>query len=305
MPSTKSVYAILLVGLCVIAFSPILVRYASEGEAMAVAALRTTFAALLLLPWVWRGGLNPLVHLSKRDYIAIGIAGGALSLHLVTWIESLYYTTVASASVLIALTPIFLAVIGYLFLNERLRRGHVIAIMVAVGGAMLIGYGDQRQAPANLKPMLGNTLAVTAALLMSVYLIFGRSVRQKLSWLPYVFPLYAVTAVVTLLIALLRGVPLTGYSFTFYALCFAMALGPSIIGHGSINYALGYISAAIVGLLTLLEPLVASAAAYVLFDEQPSGMALVGMGIVLCAVVYVLYSGADQPAPDTAATSAE
>ncbi|GAB5521789.1 MAG: DMT family transporter [Rhodothermales bacterium] len=291
MPSNKSVYLILLVGLSVVSFSPILVRFASEGEALAIAALRTTFAALLLLPWIRRGTWHQLKALSRREYVAIAIAGVALSLHLVAWIESLYHTTVASASVLFALTPVFLAIIGYLFLQERLGRNHLIAIAVAVGGAMLIGYGDHQQTPADLRPLLGNTLAVSAAVLMSIYIVFGRSARQRVSWLPYVFPLYTVTAVVTLCIAVVREVPLMGYSPTFYALCFVMALGPSIVGHGAINYALGYVSAAIVGLLTLLEPLVASAAAYVLFDEQPSALALIGMVIVLGAVVFVLREG--------------
>ncbi len=282
------VYPILMVGLLSISFSPILVRFASEAPGEAVAVWRTVMATLLLAPAALVRIGPEVRRFTRREHGFIVAAGVVLAFHFITWIESLYHTTVASASVLVAMSPIFLAVLGFLFLRERLALRTVVAVLVAVLGAVLIGVGDAGDARA-ARAVLGNSLALGAALLVSVYLIIGRVVRQQTSWLAYVFPVYTVVALTTVGFAVLRGVPLFGYEPAFYGLCALMALGPQLLGHGSINYAIKYFPAAIIGLLTLLEPVVASVAAYVLFGEQPGLVAAMGMALVLAAVLAALW----------------
>lgn len=283
------VYVALAFGVLSFAFSPILVRFADEGPGLAIAVWRTGFSVLLLAPAAL-SRIGPEVRrFSGREVGYIVGAGVFLGLHFILWIESLYHTSVASASVLVTTSPLFLAGMGYFFLGERLARGTVLAIAVAVGGAALIGWGDATDISLAPRPLLGNSLALSAALLMSVYLLIGRVVRQETSWLAYVFPLYTVAALTTLVAALVQGTPLLSYSVAFYGLCLLMALGPQVVGHGSFNYALHYFPAAIVGMLALLEPVGASALAYVLFGEAPGVLAVTGMLVVLAAVGRVVW----------------
>jgi drug/metabolite transporter (DMT)-like permease len=100
--------------------------------------------------------------------------------------------------------------------------------------------------------------------------------------------MYTVVAVVVLAIALVAGVPLLGLPPHIYLLCSLMALGPQIIGHGSFNYALKYFPAALLGLLSLTEPVGGSVLAYFLFDELPTAPGLLGMLVVLLAVAGAL-----------------
>lgn len=282
------VYVAVAVGVISFTFSPILVRWADEAPGIAIAVWRTVFAALLLAPAAWRR-IGPAVRkFDRRDIGLITGAGVFLGLHFIAWIESLYFTTVASASVLVTTSPIFLVVLGYWFLNEQLSWPTVGAIVVSVGGAALIGWGDMRGIGVGPAPLWGNGLALTASLLVSLYLLIGRHVRQQVPWLAYVFPLYAVTALTTLAAAWLQDIPLFGYNWGFYGLCALMAIGPQILGHGSFNYALQYFPAALVGMLALLEPVGASALAYVLFGEVPTGLAIAGMLVVLAAVAVVV-----------------
>jgi drug/metabolite transporter (DMT)-like permease len=288
------VYVAVAVGVISFTFSPILVRWADDAPGLAIAVWRTVFAALLLAPVAWRR-IGPAVRkFGRRDIGLIGAAGVFLGLHFITWIESLYFTTVASASVLVTTSPIFLVVLGYWFLNEQLSGPTVGAILVSVGGAALIGWGDMRGIGVGPAPLWGNGLALTASLLVSLYLLIGRHVRQQVPWLAYVFPLYAVTALTTLAVAWAQGIPLFGYGWGFYGLCALMAIGPQILGHGSFNYALQYFPAALVGMLALLEPVGASALAYVLFGEVPTGLAIIGMLVVLAAVAVVVRYERDQ-----------
>lgn len=291
-------YLVLGLGVISFTFSPILVRWASDAPGMAVAVWRTTLAVLLLAPvagWRIRSDVRAF---SWRDVALILGAGVLLGIHFLAWIESLYHTTVASASVLVTTSPIFLVVLGFLVLKERLSWTTVAAICVSVAGAALIGVGDARGVGVGPNPLWGNSLALSASLFASVYLLIGRVVRQQVSWLAYVFPLYSVAALTTLGAAWMQGVPLFGYEAGFYGLCLLMAIGPQILGHGSFNYALHYFPAALVGMLALLEPVGSSALAFVLFGEVPNALAITGMLVVLGAVGVVVWNERQRPPAD-------
>ncbi|MDX1438885.1 MAG: DMT family transporter [Rubricoccaceae bacterium] len=269
-------------GLIAIGFSPILVRFASEAPGIVVAVWRTGFSAILLAPLVLVHERGVIRSLSLREVTLISVSGVILGLHFVAWIESLYYTSVASASVLVTTSPIFIAVLGFVFLRERLTVRTVAAILIAVSGAVLISLSDAGEGSFP-RATLGNVLALTAALGFSVYLLIGRAVRQQVSLLAYLFPLYSVAALTTLVIAIFQGVYLIP-SLSVLGLCLLMALGPQLLGHGSINNAVKYIPAAVIGLASLSEPVIASGLAFLFFDEVPSVVALVGMVMVLGAI---------------------
>jgi len=284
------VYVALGGGVLSIVFAPILVRWAGDVPALAIAVWRTVTAAGVLLPGLLQADVRAqLRRFSPRDLLLISGAGGVLGLHFIFWIESLSHTTVASASVFVTSSPIILAGLGYVLLGERLSSRTVVAILVAVAGAAVIGWADAGTVTLGRGALWGNSLAIGAALLVSVYLLIGRVVRQEVSWWAYVPPLYTAAAVTVLLTAWLRGTPLFGYSWTVYGLCIALALGPQVIGHGSFNYALQYTSAAVVGMLTLLEPVGASLLAVLLFDEVPPLASIFGMCVVLAAVSVVIW----------------
>ena len=278
------VYVLLVVALVSFSASPILVRLASEAPGGAIAFWRTAIAVLLLSP-IALTRIGPEVRrFSRRDWLLIGAAGVLLGFHFAAWIESLYHTSVASASVLVTTTPIFLALFSFFVLRERPTVGLTLAIMLGVPGAVLIGLGDGGAVLEGARPLLGNGLALGAAVLVSGYLLVGRVVRQQTSWLAYVFPLYLCVAVTIALLARGLGHELTGYSWEVYAWCTALAVGPTILGHGTFNYAVKYVSATFLGVLALVEPIGASVLAFMLFGELPGNAVLGGIGLVLIAV---------------------
>ena len=99
-----------------------------------------------------------------------------------------------------------------------------------------------------------------------------------------------VVAITVTIYVLVRGVQLFGFGWQVYLACVLIALGPQILGHGSLNYTVRYIPAAILGLLGLIEPVLATGWAWLLFDEIPSALSLVGIVIVLGGLL-LLYSG--------------
>jgi len=284
------VFVVLGLGVLSFAFAPILVRLAGDVPGVAIAVWRTVTAAAILLPFA---ATSVGAELRSFGWKEVGLVLGAglfLGLHFIAWIESLYHTTVASASVFVTTSPVIIAALGYLVLGERLASLTTGGIVAAAGGAAVIGWADAGTVTLGRGAVWGNTLAFLGAVLVSLYLLIGRVVRQKVSWLAYLTPLYATAAATALVAALIRDVSLFGYSWGFYALCAGLALGPQLLGHGSFNYALQYFPAAVVGMLALLEPVGASILAYVLFGEVPPLLSGLGMGIVLTGVAVVVWS---------------
>ena len=290
MPAPRAVVVALALGLFVIGCSPLLIRFAGDTPAMAIAAWRTIFVAAIMLPIAWTTKRDEIRQLSRREWGLVAAAGVFLSAHFMLWIGSVQLTSVASASVLVAMAPVFIAILGAVFLKERPSRNTTVAILAAVAGAVLIGVGEASpRAEALPNPMLGNALALTAAFLVSVYLLIGRSVRQRTSFVTYFALLSTVAALTTVATCLAMGVDLV-QPWPMLGLFLVMGLGPGLLGHGSFNLALAYFSAAFLGLLALSEPVVATLGAFVLFKEVPSALTLTGAVIVLVAIATVVRS---------------
>lgn len=281
-----SVWGAVGVGLLAFGSSPILIRLAGDAPAFALAAWRTLFVSALLLPVLAGRYRSEVAAFARRDVLLILAAGVLLGLHFMAWIASVQLTSVASASVLVTTSPIMIAMLGAVFLNERPTRRTVAAIAVAVVGSALIGVSEGTGGTYP-NPALGNAVALGAAFLVSVYLLIGRAVRQRTSFVAYFAPLNAVAAVtcvagcVMLDVSLWIGAPALG-------LAFLMGVGPGLLGHGSFAVALKYLPAALMGLLSLAEPVLASAVAYAWFGETPRPLALVGMVLILASIAAVV-----------------
>lgn len=282
-----AVWAMLAVGLVSLGSSPLLIRLAGDAPALALAAWRTIFVTALLAPVAAVQARREIAALSRRDVALVVSAGVFLGLHFMGWITSVQLTSIASASVLVTMSPIFIAILGTVFLKEQPTRRTVVAIGASVTGAALIGLGEAGEAGAFPNAALGNGLALGAAVLVSVYLLIGRAVRQRTSFLAYFVPLNAVAALTCVVGCLLLDVSL-GLPPATLALAFAMGVGPGLLGHGSFNLALRYLPAALLGLLSLAEPVIASAAALVWFGEQPGPLAVVGIAAVLASIAAVV-----------------
>lgn len=278
----------LAVGLLAFATSPILIRYAGAAPGTSVAMMRTGMAALLLLPLVLRRGLPSLRSLDGRSFVLLGLSGLFLSLHFLVWINSLYYTSVASASVLVTMSPLFLALASTYILKEHVSRVTWIAIAAGTLGVIIMTWSDASGGGQGPNPLLGNALALLGAVFYVVHILLGRVLRQQLDWLDYVFPMYTVCGVFTLVIGATQGGTVLGYPAYIYGLCFLMAAGPQMLGHGSFNLAVRYISPAWIGLIHLLEPVGASILAVILFAEVPNATSMGGMLLVLLSVAFAI-----------------
>ena len=155
-------------------------------------------------------------------------------------------------------------------LRERLPRRLIAGIGLAAIGGVMIGSGDG--------------LALLGAVAHSGYLLMGQRVRAKTDVLSYIAVVYGTAAVLTLIVAALRGISFVGYPTMTYVWMILLALGPQLLGHSSYNWALRYVSAAAVAVVILGEPVGAAILAYVILGEGLTWWKVVGGAFVLSGI---------------------
>lgn len=284
-PSHKLlIYTALGIGVISFGFAPILVLYTGNTSAVVLVTCRTIFAAVLLLPyWLARGGA-PQKTIPLKEHIQVAFAGICLGLHFTLWIASLHYTSVAAASVLVTIHPIIIILVERFWFKRRFAPTTWAGVAFVFAGSALLSIFAQNYQSSFSNVALGNGLAISAAFFFAAYMLTGRQVRQKRGWINYVFPVYSFAALTCLLLLIgLVGNPFPVSTIAYWA-GLGLAVGPSIIGHGSINYSVRYLSPTLLATLFLLEPLIASFFAYFIFGEIPSIFSMAAMIVVIAGI---------------------
>ena len=234
-------------GVVCLSWGAVLIRLA-DAPPFVIAAYRLALAAGILLPLSYIRSDADFRHLPSHTWRWGMLSGVLLAVHFATWISSLAYTSVASSVVLVSTYPIFIGIASHRLLGERLSSGMLAGIMIAFIGGGVVGYGDFELGGDAL---FGDVLALLGALSGAGYFMIGRRLRRHLSLLTYITMVYTTAAVLLVGLAVGTGAPLTGYAWTTYAFFLALALGPQLLGHSSLNWALKYLSAAFVSVSTL------------------------------------------------------
>ena len=279
-----SPYPVLVLAVLFVSFGSVLIRLA-EAPPLAVSFYRIALAALCLFPFAARGARSSWKTLTPRRRLVLLASGAALAVHFATWVASLSYTSVAASVLLVNTAPLFAVVFSWVFLHEKAPGVVLAAIGLALVGAGLIAVGDWTGTAGSLG---GIVLALVGAVTLAAYHVIGRGLREALPLNAYVLGVWSVAAATLLAFCLVGRVPLGGYSPKAWLLFAALALVPTLAGHGLVNRSLRALPAPTVGLFLLGEPLGASALAWLVLDEVPGAWTLAGGAVVLLALALVL-----------------
>ena len=252
------------------------------GFSLFLAASRLILAALILLP-TWRK-LNSVQVNRKSLYYAIA-AGICLALHFATWITSLSYTSIAASTVLVTTNPIWVGILSWWCYGEKLSRHNIIGISIALIGGIVIAIADSHISHGYSNPLLGDTLAIVGAVMSSLYLVYGAQAQKEgLSTNNYIAIAYSTAAILLFPLPLLYKTSYLGYSPQVYLYVLFMAIVSQVIGHTSLNWAIKWVSPALVSLSLLFEPVFASLVAAIMWREIPSANLLLGGLTILMGI---------------------
>jgi drug/metabolite transporter (DMT)-like permease len=271
---------VVFIGVFFAATSVVLIK-ASGAHPLAIAFYRMLFSSLLLLPQLGPSGVRRIRRMTGRQIRLCVIGGVFLGVHFATWISSLSFTTVASATVLVNTHPVLVMIFGLLFLRERLPWDAAAWVVLALAGSVFLSLsglqGDTGQ-------ITGNLLAFGGAVAAAGYMLVGRAVRQDLDTRVYTVFVYSVSAAVLFVMVLVGGVRLGGYPWYEFAIFVGLAVFPTLLGHSLFNWALKYVKTSLVSTAILGEPIFASIMALFIFGEVPGVYTLIGGPVIIVSI---------------------
>ncbi|MGF2617560.1 DMT family transporter [Rossellomorea vietnamensis] len=273
-------YFILVIGVISVSTSAILVKV-SSSDAGIIAFYRLLFTILLMSPVFLLKYRNELKSITIRDWGFTTAAGFFLAFHFILWFESLNYTSVASSTVLVTLQPLFAFAGTYLFFKEKFSKTALLSALLAIGGSIIISWGDFRISGMAL---WGDLLALLACALVTAYLLFGQNVRKRISLITYTFIVYLMSTIVLFLYVLIKGEKLGPYPKEEWIYFILLAIIPTLLGHTLFNWSLKWLSTSTISMAILFEPIGASILAYYLLSEAVIMSQVIGGGIILLGI---------------------
>jgi len=265
-------YLLLLAALLALAISAPAIRYAA-APALVVVLWRVVLAWPLLAA----------VSLARREPLPwrrAAAAGVCLAAHWVLWVLSVQLTTIASAALLICTGALWSALLSRPLLGEPVTRRQWLGLALALAGVAVLVWGSHGQGGRHT--LLGDLLALLGSFGWVAYTFIGRHARREAGFWGYTTTVYLAAGVAVLALVLVRREPLLTLSPTTWGALVLLAIFPTLLGHGSLNYLLRFVGPARLSLFTLSEPVLATLLAWALFGEIPPPLAT-GGGIAALA----------------------
>lgn len=276
---TRGVLLVLLAGIFW-SIAGILLRNLEAATSWQVVFYRSgTFAIVLTVVLVAR--YRGRVGVAVRRIGAIGVLGGlAIGMGYTAIVLSILHTTVANAMFIYASSPFFAALLGWMVLRER-----VPALTWAVIAAALSGVGVMVAEGLSGDGLVGILWALAMSLAFATFIIVLR-VKRDLDMLPMVCLGGIASALAGALLA-------DDLAISYHDLAICVFLGTVQIGCGMIAFTIGarHVPAAELGLLAMTETIFAPVWVWLGVGEVPSGLTLLGGGIVLGAIVAQAFWG--------------
>jgi drug/metabolite transporter (DMT)-like permease len=212
-----------------------------------------------------------------QAFRSVGVAGVGVALCVATasasFIAALNHTSVARVLFILAVAPVFAALLARVTLGEPITRRTVLAMALALAGvALMLGAPGEGS-------LAGDGLSFLAALAFAVMIVITRW-RHDVSMAPATCLSQAILVVAFLPYA--SPAEIGGDDIGWLA---ALGIGQIGLGFALLTVGARLIPAAQVGLITLLEVVLGPVWVWLALDERPSTATLVGGAIVIVAIV--------------------
>ncbi len=279
--------ALLLVfGVLCGSFAVIFIK-ASHEHPLLVASYRLLIAAAVLSPFFWR---DLKAYQGKYGWRQVGwsaLPGLVLAIHFASWVIGARMTAVASASLVINLTPVAMPFFIYFFYREKVNRREILGSLFTLAGLAVLGWSSLKISETNF---IGDLTCFGSMLAFAAYLALGRRNGQRLSLWLYMVPLYTIAGLICLLAALPFVNPVKTYQTADILLILGLGLIPTVLGHTILNYSLKFFRGQVVSVTNLGQVVFSGILGVIFFQEVPAPVFFAAAALILAGVLIVLLS---------------
>ncbi|MQR96325.1 DMT family transporter [Fictibacillus phosphorivorans] len=291
------VFIPLIIGIIAISFSSIFVKW-SDAPVSVQGMYRLLFTLIMMLPFVWKQ-VRLLKEITWHEICLLFLSGTFLALHFLFWMGSLKLTTVASSTILLSLQPVFVMIGAYIAFREKTSKAAIIGMVVAILGAIMIGWGD---IGISAKHIQGDLLSILGTIVVAAHMLIGQKLLRTFPATLYSFSVFLIAVIVFGIYNFTLDISMTGYSEQEWGIFLLLAIVPTVFGHVLFNWLLKYVTAATISMAILGEPVGATLLAFLILGETLTLFQWSGGVIVLAGLYYFLQNTRKQkkstpPAP--------
>lgn len=273
-------FGALLVGGIIMGFSPVFVREAEVG-AFASAFWRVLFALPVLYLWaIWearRNDQNLKLKFSRPAMLAGLMFAGDLSF----WHLSILNTTMANATFLTGLAPVWVILLSNFILKEKPPQNAFLGIVICLIGMSLLINASFRIEPERL---IGDLYGIITSIFLGLYVIAIRSGTRSTTNSSLFLVSTIVTTAVLFLVVLIAGQSFMPETEKGWAALISLGVLTHAGGQGLLTIAIASLTAAFSSLVIFIEAITAALSGWLLFDEEMDFLQLAGCGLILIGI---------------------
>lgn len=304
MPLTIAFVA-LVIGAIAMGVSPVFVRQGEVGP-FASAFWRTCLALPLLGLWATIENRNKTARLNKSPHAAIPstmvlmerptlLAGIFFAGDLIFWHLAIHNTTMANATLMSCLAPVWVIMLSARFLREKAQANAYWGLILCLVGASLLIGASYKIAPDRI---LGDFFGLVTSVFFGLYFLAVRKARRTLGTGVLIFRSTLITTIILLAVALLAKV--IDHQVIFpknhqgWANLMALGILSHAGGQGLLSYSLGILSAIFSSLVIFIEALAGAFFGYIVFGEALTWLQLLGACAILAGIFIARPKGKNQ-----------
>ncbi len=242
-----STYLLLLAAVGFGSLSSICVRF-TDAPSLILVLYRMGMAAAVLLPFAVRHR-TAYRKLPLKIWGLSILSGIFMGMHFILYFQSLRMTQAASASVLVNMQVVFVAVLSWVLFRDKLTFRSGTALLCALAGAAVVTLSGGSFGGS----LSGNVLALGSGLCFAFYMILSKECAQWLKTTEFTFILYSAATFLVLGILLVSGTPLAGYGTSAVLSAGCMTIFCTFLGHSIFNVCLRSIRPSVVSAVQLLD----------------------------------------------------
>jgi drug/metabolite transporter (DMT)-like permease len=280
---TEGLWALLL-GAGLLGFAGIFVRWAAPASPLVIGFYRMLFAlpGILLLAFSERGGPAPIGR-ARPWAIAAGVC---FIFDLWLWHLSVEHTSVANSTMLVGLSPLWVATASILLFGTRLRKRAWAGLALALAGALVLGLAKG----ARWGSGKGELFAAVASIAYAFFTLAlararaGMSARRVLAWV-------SVTCLVGFaLLALVRGDAFGPFPARVWCSLLGLGVVAQVLAWWLISWGLGHVDASLGSIGLLVQPIATVGLGWLLLAEPVKPVQGVGSLLILAGIALSAFT---------------
>jgi drug/metabolite transporter (DMT)-like permease len=270
-----------------LSFTPILFRWSELGP-----AATAFYRALLTIP-VFAGWMAidqcrasrlefALPSFRRADAWLMAFGGAVFGANISAYAWAVHLTSIANASLLSNLAPIFVSLGSFLLFGERVSRGFIGAMTAAILGVVIL---TSDKLGVDLGQLWGDGLGVFSSVAFAAYLMAVGRLRLRQRSATVMAGTVGITAACLLVLALASGESLLPKTLCGWADLLALALISHALGQGLLTVAMPHIGATFSAVTLLTLPVTAALYGWLIFSEPLTVNQAIGAPIVLASIL--------------------